>query len=186
METRYHAKNGAIPKSLMSRKHYTINNMKKTTILTFSSIVVLLFLISSCQQSRNSNLDNSVSYSVSPDSLINIWNEAWNKHDSTAISNMLATNSVVVFSTEEKLVGVNTIMTDWVSKNLPMVTNLKTEKTSAATSSEMAYFNGTYTLDIVRNDTILGSDKGCFTFVWKLQDSKDWKMELIFFGKNAE
>lgn len=160
--------------------------MKKTSIHTLISLVVLLFLISACQQSNNSRRNNSLSYSVSTDSLVNEWNEAWNKHDSTAISNLLAQNSVVIFSTEEKLEGVDNIMTDWVNKNLPLVRNLKTEKTSSSTSSEMAYFNGTYTLDIVRNDTVLGSDKGCFTFIWKLQDSKDWKMELIFFGKNDE
>ena len=160
--------------------------MKNSSVHTLGFIVVMLLLFSSCKQSNNGPLDANLNYSASPDSLMNEWNIAWNQHDSTAISNMLADNSVVVFSSNEKLVGVDSIMTNWVNNNLPMVSNLKTEMTSSSTSSEMAYFNGTYTLDITRNDTVLGADSGCFTFVWKLQDSNDWKMELLFFGKNAE
>lgn len=156
------------------------------TIHTLSLIVVSLFLISACKQTNNSNADNSLSHTVSADSLMNEWNLAWNKQDSTAIFNMLANNSVVVFSTREKLMGADTIMTNWINKNLPDVTNLKTEKVSSSTSSEMVFFNGTYTLDITKNDTVIGSDMGCFTFVWKLQNKKDWKMELLFFGKNPE
>jgi ketosteroid isomerase-like protein len=160
--------------------------MKKKSNHTLSLIVVLLFLISACTQSKNSKSDNSLNHTVSADSLMTEWNVAWNKHDSTAISNMLANNSVVVFSTKEKLMGADTIMTNWVNKNLPNVTNLKTEKVSSAASSEMVFFNGTYTLDITKNDTVIGADMGCFTFVWKLQNSKEWKMELLFFGKNPE
>ncbi len=159
--------------------------MRKTSIHTLSFIVVLLLISSACKQS-NSKSELSSSYDVSSDSLMNEWNEAWNTHDSTAISNLLTSNSVVVFSTKERLMGADSIMTNWVNKNLPSVTNLKTEKVSSSESSEMAYFNGTYTLDITRNDSVVGSDAGCFNIVWKLQDNQDWKIELMFFGMNPE
>lgn len=159
--------------------------MKKSLIPALSAIVILLFLSSACNQSNDSKSDN-INNTVSADSLMNEWNVAWNKHDSTAISNMLADNSVVVFSTKERLIGNDSIMANWVNKNLPTVTNLKTEKISSSSSSEMVFFNGTYTLDITENDSITGADTGGFTFVWKLQDKKDWKIELLFFGKNSE
>jgi ketosteroid isomerase-like protein len=160
--------------------------MKKKSFHTLCLIVVSLFLISACTQSKNGKSDNSSSHAVSADSLMNEWNVAWNKHDTTAISNMFANNSVVVFSSKERLMGVDSIMTNWVNRNLPNVANLKTEKVSSSTSSEMVFFNGTYTLDITKNDTVIGADMGCFTFVWKLQNKNDWKMELLFFGKNPE
>ncbi len=163
--------------------------MKKLSIHTLSLLVVFLFIISACTESNSSKvdkskLDNSLSHAVSPDSLMNVWNEAWNKHDSIAISNMLADNSVVVFSTKARFVGIDSIMTNWVSKNLNEVENLKTEKVSSSTTPEMVYFNGTYTLDVTKNDTVVNTDAGCFAFIWKLQNNKDWKMELLFFGKS--
>jgi ketosteroid isomerase-like protein len=156
--------------------------MKKVSIHPLGFILVLLVLLSACKQSNNSKIDNRLSHSVSPDSLMNVWNAAWNNQDSTAIYNLLATNSVAVFSTKEKFVGVDALMTNWVNKNISKIRILKTEKVSSSISSEMVYFNGTYTVDITKNDTLLSENTGSFTFVWKLQNNKDWKMELLFFG----
>lgn len=77
-------------------------------------------------------------------------------------------------------------MKNWISQTLPVMKNLKTEKISAASTNEMAYYNGTYTLDITRNDSVIGTDAGCFNIVWKLQDKTNWKVELLFFGVNPQ
>lgn len=75
-------------------------------------------------------------------------------------------------------------MKNWVGRNLPMVRNLKTNKFIASATNDMALYSGSYSLDIVNNDTIIGSDKSCFSAIWKRSDDNNWEMELMFFGKN--
>jgi hypothetical protein len=153
--------------------------MKISKIL---SILVMVFLLSSCTSNSVENVAKST-VTISPDSLMGLWNTAWNKTDSLAILNMLTEQTQVVFSNKERMVGADSIMTKWVRTNLPMVRNLKTNKYKATATNELAYYSGDYSLDMVRNDSIIGSDLGCFTFIWKLQDNKSWKMEMLFFGE---
>ncbi len=164
--------------------------MKKQSITALSILALVTFLISGCGHTpaseSNTNEAHASATTISTDSLINNWNQGWNTHDSTAIGNLFTDNSVVVFSSKKRFTGANDIMNNWINKNLPSVKNLKTEKISASASSDMAFFNGTYTLDITRNDSVVGNDAGCFTIIWKQQQPKDWKIELMIFGVNAQ
>ncbi len=159
--------------------------MKSVTIQKLSILIVILVSIASCKQQNDGQTDKIVSV-ISPDSLMNAWNVAWNSTDSITISKMLTDKSFVVFSNKKKLSGTDSIMTKWVNKNLPQIANLKTEKISSSATSEMAYYYGNYSLDITKNDSVVGSDIGCFTAIWKLQSDKSWKMELMFFGEVAK
>lgn len=150
-------------------------------LLTSSAIVAMVLFIASCTSKPADNISAGNSL-VSPDSLIGVWNSAWNSTDSTAISNMFNQRSQVVFSKNERFVGSDSIMTKWVSGNLAMVRNLKTNKFIGNSTNDMVYYSGDYTLDIVRNDSIIGSEEGCFTTIWKKQEDKNWKIELMFFG----
>lgn len=145
-----------------------------------------MILLASCAQKTESETVVTQTQSVNTDSLINQWNKVWNDHDSTGLTNLFNSNSVVVFSSKKRFTGVNDIMKNWISQTLPVMKNLKTKKISASSTNEMAYYNGTYTLDITHNDSVIGTDAGCFNIVWKLQDKKDWKVELLFFGVNLQ
>ena len=147
---------------------------------------VIIILLASCGQKTESETVITQTQSVNTDSLINQWNKFWNEHDSTGLTNLFNSNSVVVFSSKKRFTGANDIMKNWISQTLPVMKNLKTEKISAASTNEMAYYNGTYTLDITRNDSVIGTDAGCFNIVWKLQDKTNWKVELLFFGVNPQ
>lgn len=164
--------------------------MKKISFTVLSLITVITFLISGCNQSANHeaghNENHTAAPTVSPDSLITNWNQSWNTHDSTALTNLFTSNSIVVFSSKKRFTGGDDIMKSWISPTLLSVKNLKTEKISASSSADMAFFNGTYSLDITRNDSIVGTDAGCFTIIWKQQNPNDWKVELMIFGVNAQ
>jgi ketosteroid isomerase-like protein len=149
--------------------------------LTSYSVILMAILVSSC---TSKSIDNTAASTpvVSPDSLIGVWNSAWNTTDSITLVNMFNEQSQVVFSTNERFIGSDSIMTKWIRKNLPLVRNLKTNKFIGNYSNDIVYYSGDYSLDIVRNDSIIGSDVGCFTTIWKKQEDKDWKIELMFFG----
>lgn len=123
---------------------------------------------------------------VTPDSLIKVWNLAWNTRDAATLSNLLTEQSVVVFSAKDILMGRDSIMANWISRNLPMTGNLKTEKISGAATADMAYYSGSYTLDIMANDSIVGSEPGIFTAIWKREEDQHWKIGLMFFGESGE
>jgi ketosteroid isomerase-like protein len=160
--------------------------MKTQLILTRIYAGMILFWMASCQSPSENTSLSLVSKSVSPDSLIQDWNVAWNTKDSTKISGYFTDQSVVIFSTNHKMAGQDSIMKNWISGNLPAVANLKTEKISSASSSNLAYYSGTYSLDIIRNDSLVGTDIGIFTTIWKLQSDQSWKIENMIFGESQE
>lgn len=145
----------------------------------------MMFFLSSC---GTKSVDNSIEKvaTVNADSLIGNWNTAWSNMDSISISKMFAEQTQVVFSSKERIIGGDSIMSKWVRTTLPMVRNLKTIKYLSSATSDMAYYAGGYSLDIVRNDSVIGSDIGCFTAIWKKQQDKNWKMEMLFFGENKQ
>lgn len=149
-----------------------------------SAFLVLIMIASCTSKTVNVKADNSAV--VNPDSLMGIWNSAWNSKDSVTISKLFTKESQVVFAADERLVGSDSIMGKWISKHLPMVKNLKTNKFSSGATAYMAYYSGDYTLDIFNKDSKIGADAGCFTAIWKKQNDNSWKMELLFFGKNTD
>ncbi|HAS59236.1 MAG TPA: hypothetical protein DEQ87_08010 [Algoriphagus sp.] len=145
----------------------------------------LLLLGFSCQTPKQ-EISTNLQETVSADSLIQVWNKAWNSKDSTAISDFFNEQSVVIFSTNYIMTGKDSIMFKWVKNNLPNVSNLQTFKISSGNGQNLAYYSGTYSLDIVKNDSLLGTDKGIFTTVWKLQNDQNWKIENMIFGEYQE
>ncbi|HNT79112.1 MAG TPA: nuclear transport factor 2 family protein [Bacteroidia bacterium] len=141
-------------------------------------ITVILF---SCNQTAPMSESSSVDPAFA-DTLMNRWNQAWNSHDSTYVFNLFDQHSVVVFSSSATMAGADIINANWIGKNLPMVANLKTEKINAYNTDDMAYYAGSYTLDIIQNDSVVDSDAGIYTTIWKLNENKEWKIDLMFFG----
>lgn len=153
--------------------------MKKFSSLILAGAMLMFISLYSCMGNFKApeSIDTTASQ-VSPDSLIQLWNAAWNANDSTAIANMF-NNESVVLETQWQQEGADSIMQSWVLGQLPQVSNLKTEKVASGVGDGMAFYTGFYTLDVTSNDSIVGKANGNFTTIWKLQDDKSWKVKLI-------
>ncbi len=98
--------------------------------------------------------------------------------DIQAISDILSENSVVLGG-NWMVTGKDSIVTKWININVPAVANLQTRKITEGATSDMAFHTGTYTLDVVRNDSVVGSEKGNFPFVWTKPAGQSWKLQLM-------
>ncbi|MDX5338774.1 MAG: DUF4440 domain-containing protein [Cyclobacteriaceae bacterium] len=147
---------------------------------------ICLSLAFTCQSPTETTSSATEPTLVSADSLMENWNVAWNAHDSATVANFFHDQSVVIFSTSFQMVGRDSIVKNWVRQSLPTVTNLKTQKISSVSSSELAYYSGSYSLNFTQSDSTLGADTGIFTIVWKLQPDQSWKIENMIFGAVQE
>lgn len=143
----------------------------------FIALVIGIF-ISSCTNNKPVSSEAEV---VSVDSLNSSWNNSWNIKDTNAIANMLTENTVVL-SGSWKAIGKDSIMKNWINGQLPRMANFKTTKLASEASSDMAFQTGFWTLDIKRNDSIVGTSQGNYTTVWKKQADNSWKIELLHMG----
>jgi len=146
-----------------------------------SGIAVALIIGVFIYSCSNNNQAASEIKVVSVDSLNTSWDNAWNKRDANAIANMFTENTVVLSGSWE-VVGKDSIMKNWVNSQLPRMTNFKTTKLIAEASSGMAFQTGFWSLDINRNDSIVGTAKGNYTTIWKKQADNTWKIELLHMG----
>lgn len=154
--------------------------MKSKLLSEIVIVLIIAVLVSSC--SNNTPLSSEAEAKVVlVDSLNTSWNNVWNTKDANAIANMLTENTVVL-SGSWKAIGKDSIMKNWVNRQLPRMTNFKTTKLVAEASSDMAFQTGFWTLDIKRNDSIVGTAQGNYTTVWKKQADNSWKIELLHMG----
>lgn len=147
-----------------------------------SGIVIALsigLLISSCSNNKPVTSEANAKL-VSVDSLNSNWNNGWNAGDENAVANMF-TDHAVVLSGAWKVTGKDSIVKNWVSRQLPRMTNFKTTKLASGASSEMAFQTGYWSLDVKRNDSIVGTSQGNYTMIWKKQ-ANSWKIELLHMG----
>lgn len=148
-----------------------------------SGIVMALFitlLITSCSDNKKIS-SGAEAMVVSVDSLNSSWDNSWNDKDANAIANMFTANSVVL-SGSWKVLGKDSIMKNWVNLQLPRMTNFKTTKIIAEASSDMAFQTGFWTLDVTRNDSVIGTSNGNYTTIWKKQADNSWKIDLLHMG----
>lgn len=150
--------------------------MASKLLLMAPAILIVLLLIA-CQANEQ-NTNEPAQEQVSTDSLTGLWNAAWNNKDSTALANMFSENTVYLAG-DANLIGRDSIMVKWVNNNLPAVANLQTVKMSEGTSDGMAYQSGTWTLDVMNNDSLVSKENGIYTFVWKKQADNSWKLEVV-------
>lgn len=157
-------------------------------LLSVKNILGILWsglLLSSCtfEEKRDSNPYESALVSV--DSLNANWNKGWNENDPNAIAAMFTEKSLVMEG-DWIVVGRESIMEEWVIGQMPRMDNFKTEKIYAGVTADMAFYCGTYTLDILRNDSIVGTSDGNYTAIWKKQLDNSWKVETLHMGNISE
>jgi ketosteroid isomerase-like protein len=141
-------------------------------------ISVLLF--NSCGNQSKPNVEDQ-SKTVSVDSLVNSWSNAWNQKDKITLTNMLNNNTVYIFG-GRTAIGIDSINKYWLDRNLNEALNIKTTKVSEGANADIAYYAGTWVVDETRNDSIIGKREGTMSVIWKKQNDKSWKMEVVHFG----
>lgn len=150
----------------------------------FLIIACICYMAAACNNNEVNKTEESpanLSASVE-DSLIQSWNDAWNKNDTIALAKMFNEKSVMM-SGSQTITGADSIMKKWINDQVHIVANLKTEKVNGATSEGMAYYNGFWKLDLTNDkDSITGQSEGNFTSVWEKEKDGNWKMVLIHMG----
>lgn len=133
-------------------------------------IPITVCILIACQnQYDEGNIESPV------DSLVLNWASNWNNHDSIALINMfdkdavLFDNNIVTRNPEE-------LFTKMIRPYYNILSDMKIEKIQEWVTEDRAGFSGTWTVDIIVNDTTLRSTKGAFTCVWKKAESGDWKV----------
>jgi ketosteroid isomerase-like protein len=154
--------------------------MKKQT-LVFAVLASILF---SCSPKSEQKESATPSVAHIEDSLIGLWNDAWNRNDTTAIAAMFNDKSVVIGGYNFILTSTDSIMQKWVNKQVKSVANLQTQKRMGNSTDNMAYYSGTWTLDDTNEkDSVLGKQTGTFTSAWEKQQDGKWIMTTIQMGE---
>ena len=139
----------------------------------------LLFVFVSCNQSASVN-KTPAENKISTDSLLKAWNKAWNDRDSAAIIAQL-TDDAVMLSASKTMNGKPEIANKFVSRFYKSMLNLQAKKVYESAAGDMAVQAGTYTHEIQNADSTKknASDGGGYTFVWKQQADKSWKLRFL-------
>lgn len=154
--------------------------MKKLTLLFATVMLVFSISISSCKESakdQSASADSCCTVTVTSDSLIALWNDAWNTKNAEALKNMIAEDAVVL-ETDWQVAGRDSIMAKWITPSLPVISNLKTEKVTDCICCCCVSLTAFYSLDVTTKEGVV-SEKGNFTFIWNQDDDKTWKLKLI-------
>ncbi len=153
--------------------------MKKGIIILVLSVFTLAVIFTSCNRAEREKSceDQTSCIKVNSDSLIQLWNNAWNTKNLEAFKGMIADNAIAI-DKEWKVEGRDSIMSNWITKNLPVISNVKTELLHECNCFCCVSLTGFYTLDVTTKEG-LKTEKGNFTFIWKLQDDKSYKLEVM-------
>lgn len=139
------------------------------------TLLFILITVTSCNQTTEKSTEI---VSVSVDSLTGIFNEGWNKKDSSAIMNVIAQNAVVI---NDSLIhnGHKAIADHWVSGGVKVISNIKTTSVIKNSDNILAYNSGTYSLDLTPPGEPVLKEKGNYSMVWTKQQDGNWKLTLI-------
>jgi ketosteroid isomerase-like protein len=147
------------------------------TIFIFSAL-----LFNACQNVQSGETETTGAIQlISADSLTRDWVDAWNQDNPVAIANMFNENSVLIYGAWQ-VNSRDSIMHKWVNKQMPQIANLQKTRISSGSGSDMAYYSGFWTLDITRNDSVIGQNERNFSAIWKKQTDQSWKIEMIHLG----
>lgn len=112
------------------------------------------------------------------DSLTSAFLAGWNNKDSTAISEAIAENAILM---TDSLVykGLSEISENWISGGVKVVSNLKTSSVVKDSDIKIAYSAGTFTHDLTPPSGQVFKIKGNYSFAWTKQTDGTWKLTFI-------
>jgi ketosteroid isomerase-like protein len=154
--------------------------MKLNRKLFTPLLAVLAVMVIACADETQTGpaVETTLEPVVSPDSLVQAWNRAWNEKDTAAIAKSFSENSVVL-SGDWMQKGKDSIMQKWVHENLPVSSNLRTTHIADGTSVEMALYSGFYTIDVAPEGCEPFTEVGNFTAIWKKYEDRTWKLDMF-------
>lgn len=124
----------------------------------------------------NSSADQNTDNIVNADSLVAMWNTAWNNNDSAAILNLMG-KDIVLISEGSVAQGKDSLAKNFVGPHSKLLRNMKTNTISSGGSGNMAYYYGTYTHDVALKDTTITGITGYFSFIYAKEDNQ-WKIKV--------
>lgn len=154
--------------------------MKNFFLLSNAFLLILTITFTSCKEgAKDQTTSDSAccAVGVKTDSLIGLWNDAWNTKNLDALKNMIAVDAVVL-ETDWKVSGRDSIMANWIKVCLPVISNLKTEKITECICPCCISLTAFYSHDFTTEERVV-TEKGNFTFIWNLAEDKTWKLKLI-------
>jgi len=96
-------------------------------------------------------------------------------------SNIIPDNSIV-FADGWKTMGKDSVIENFLKINLPINRGFKTSKIMNGSSPGMVYRVGEWSMDFIKSDSTIGTNKGVFTLIWKKQTDNKWKVEVLQTG----
>lgn len=149
--------------------------MKKLILLVLAALSW-----TACKQSTGS--ENSASKNeasiASVDSLSNAFDAAWNKKDSAAVVAMLA-DDVIMISGRGLMKGKEEVAKNFVGRQMPVASNLKTNEERVDASGDLGYHAGTWSLTATVPNTPPFESTGNYTFVSKKAADGSWKLSVL-------
>ena len=152
--------------------------MRKKFFIIIAIFLPAFFAFFSCQNPGTENsADDPCCQSVSADSLIALWNDAWNTNDLDALKGMIA-DSAFVIDHDWSTRGKDSIFAKWINPSLTVIGNLQTTPLKTTSCCCCVSMTGLYSLDYTSKEGVSRA-KGNFTYIWTLQQDKTYKLVLM-------
>lgn len=135
--------------------------------------ICALILITLTASGQNSGKDKAQA-----DALVASWNSGFNSDNPKSIEKIL-TGTVTMMSGEEYYQGRDSVMGKFVTKRMPVISDLNAVNEYFSVSKDMIYTAGKYTLTVSRKDGTTGSAIGNYTFAWVRQPDNSFKIDFM-------
>lgn len=136
----------------------------------FNCILLIACLSISCQTQLKDTPPNSL-----VDSLSTEWASNWNNHDSIALMQMFDEDAVL-FDNGIVTTNPEDLRTKLIVPYHDILKDMKIKILQEWATTDRAGLSGTWTVDIIVNDSVSTPTSGAFTCVWKKLESGEWKV----------
>lgn len=138
--------------------------------------VLLAIIVFSCQNNNAEEASVSAKDSVTGKWLDERFSQAWNRKDSASILQQLS-DDVEVLSGTARYKGLREAREQWVSYELPISSQLKTQVLQYGQNDSLAYSLGTFSLQVAPPGVKSFAIKGNYSFVWTRSKDGSWTMK---------
>ena len=135
----------------------------------------LFFLLILCCLFACNNPDENVITEPSIDVLIADYEDTWNSHDSIAIKKLFDSD-IILFDNSLAVRNKEELITKLIRPYFKSMDNMKHETIQVWAAAERAGASGFWTIDYVKNDSVIASATGAFTYIWKKSKDGEWKV----------
>jgi len=124
------------------------------------------------------NAQNQSKDKAQADALVAIWNTGFNSDNPKNIENILTSN-VTMIGGQDYCQGRDSVMSQFVMKRMPVVSDLNAMNEYFSVSKDMIYTAGKYSLKVARKDGSIATAIGNFTFAWTRQTDNTFKIDFM-------